>query len=372
VRQAELFRDNPRLCLAYTDLEVIDPDDAVVEPSFLGKVRAPPLAGPGTLPTFLSWGNVATGSSVMVRAALGTTLAPIPPEMPYVDWWLAARAADAGEVAFVDAPLVGYRQHGGNLTLAATGEALVRERIKGASARRCLLARCDVRAFSVEQLVESVRRVNREAIGAVEAAQSAFVPFPQPTAAARETAARVAARARRLQTRGHAREALAHWVRAWALDPFDRAVYAELTALTQAIGQGIAPSGDVLDDARGFVTLADAEEVVAGGELLATYAAAFSGADDATLVIDAEALEPEAIAERVGAAVAGAGLDAEGGPDLLAVPRQLADQRAELLARADALLTARPADGGPPAFGPAEGAALRALADETLALLQRH
>jgi hypothetical protein len=84
---------------------------------------------------------------------------------------------------------------------------------------------------------------------------------------------------------------------AWALTVDDAAAY-----------------GDVSRRAR-FATLAYADELVRDDELLAAYGRAFSGADDATLVIELGGTSVDALLR----AVAAAGMDADGSADLLAV-----------------------------------------------------
>jgi len=58
--------------------------------------------------------NFVTGCTVMVNRALLEYALPIPEEALMHDWWLALCAAAFGHIAYIDKPLVKYRQHGNN------------------------------------------------------------------------------------------------------------------------------------------------------------------------------------------------------------------------------------------------------------------
>jgi GT2 family glycosyltransferase len=95
-----------------------------------------------------------------------------------------------------------------------------------------------------------------------------------------------------------------------------------------------------LDGTRSFVVLAFADELAARPELLAAYTRAFSGADDATLLVYAPGRDPAALGALLGPAVEQAGLPSENAADILAVasPRDPAAE-ATLARGADAVLT---------------------------------
>jgi hypothetical protein len=81
---------------------------------------------------------------------------------------------------------------------------------------------------------------------------------------------------------------------------------------------------------RRLTALAFAEEIIADATLLHAWAAAFDGRDDATLVIHTLAEQAEALVR----VVTEAGLEGDGGPDLLAV-----EADAELVASVDAVFS---------------------------------
>ncbi len=68
-------------------------------------------------------GNVVTGATCLFRAALRERALPIPRGWMH-DAWLALVAAATGRLAGVDRPLIGYRQHGGQL-VGAPGAGMV-------------------------------------------------------------------------------------------------------------------------------------------------------------------------------------------------------------------------------------------------------
>lgn len=58
--------------------------------------------------------NVASGCTMLFNRSLINMACPIDPDAYMHDWWLILIASHYGQVAFIDEPLVMYRQHGGN------------------------------------------------------------------------------------------------------------------------------------------------------------------------------------------------------------------------------------------------------------------
>jgi glycosyltransferase involved in cell wall biosynthesis len=131
-----------------------------------------------------------------------------------------------------------------------------------------------------------------------------------------------------------------------------------------------APAVSALDDARAFVSLADAQELIEDPSLLSAWARAFAPADVATLAIVARDDDVAAVHGPLATAVARAGLDPDGDYDLalLSAPRGGATELA-LARQAHVLLTRR--DGhdlpgclaGHPRETGDDPAALRAIAE---------
>jgi SAM-dependent methyltransferase len=116
-------------------------------------------------------------------------------------------------------------------------------------------------------------------------------------------------------------------------------------------------------DARGFLTLCFASDVVNDPSLLRAYGERFSSGDDATLDIYTPRCDGQEAAAALGAAVARAGLDRDDSPDLLALPYPAAaPDEAALAGAIDAVLALTPPWGafsGAPWFHPGTLDALR-------------
>lgn len=100
--------------LVYSDLSVVDESLRPSAPSFLGQIRS--------RPSRISFGNqlvenAIPGCSMLLNRALMSKIrayaGPVDSVLMH-DWWIALIATAFGETAFVDAPLVQYRQHGSN------------------------------------------------------------------------------------------------------------------------------------------------------------------------------------------------------------------------------------------------------------------
>ena len=98
-----------------------------------------------------------------------------------------------------------------------------------------------------------------------------------------------------------------------------------------------------LGDARAFVTLCFAADVLADPRVLGAYARRFRAGDDATLVIYAPHTDPVAVGAALNALVAGLGLDGPDSPDMIGLPfTGRAPDEHELAAAVDAVLAPRP------------------------------
>jgi hypothetical protein len=100
-----------------------------------------------------------------------------------------------------------------------------------------------------------------------------------------------------------------------------------------------APAAVALDGARAFVTLLDAEELLAEPALASAFGRAFDADSEATLVVHAPGWPEARVAERLVPALASAGLDGPAAPDAMALTARL-DSRA-LAASVHAVLSRR-------------------------------
>lgn len=109
----ELERQYPgEPILVHADLEVVDAQLEMIAPSFM-RYQGIRHESQEALKVLLAQ-NFVTGCTVLVNRPLLELALPIPDEVMMHDWWLALCAAACGHIGFVDAPLVKYRQHGGN------------------------------------------------------------------------------------------------------------------------------------------------------------------------------------------------------------------------------------------------------------------
>jgi hypothetical protein len=129
------------------------------------------------------------------------------------------------------------------------------------------------------------------------------------------------------------------------------------------------PRASTIAGSRSFAALAFADELAAEPALLADYARTFSGDDDATLVIYA----PGGVTEALLGAVAEAGLEDEGGADLLALEGAgTALDEGKLAGGIHVVLSRRDARGAFAAVPmAAEARGVREVAERTWALLPR-
>src|SRR3954453_18763774 len=117
------------------------------------------------------------------------------------------------------------------------------------------------------------------------------------------------------------------------------------------------------DRPRSFVTVAYVPEVAAAPELLGAYASVFGPEDDATLVLYAPDGDPATVAAMLEPALAQAGIDGDGGPDMIATAVPAAEGDPALGRSAHALLARDRALGHLPRFDDTTIARLRAAAE---------
>ncbi len=97
--------------MVFSDLRVVDSELKVIDESFVGGAfnRKNDLRL-----CDLMINNHVPGCAMLINDALLQRAMPIPQGVMMHDWWLALVAATFGVIAFVDEPLVLYRQHGSN------------------------------------------------------------------------------------------------------------------------------------------------------------------------------------------------------------------------------------------------------------------
>jgi len=143
-RQAELLATDPALGLVFCDMRVVDGSERLVRPSQVGQIGAFPRRAFARL----LCQNVVTQSSLMIRRQLAK---PIPPGVPYSDWWFAICASSVSELLYIPEQLALYREHGANLTSGVSGAAGVREHRKEIDFQLWALRNVDLSALTPDE-----------------------------------------------------------------------------------------------------------------------------------------------------------------------------------------------------------------------------
>ena len=103
------YPDKP--ILIHTDLEVVDENLQTIDKSFWHFGNIDPSSNAFNK---LLMQNTITGCTVMINRKLAELALPIPNEAIMHDWWLGLVASKFGKIAYVDEPLIKYRQHDKN------------------------------------------------------------------------------------------------------------------------------------------------------------------------------------------------------------------------------------------------------------------
>jgi hypothetical protein len=354
--QAELFAARPEVGLVYTDMRVIDAGGAVLQESWLSDARPPTGRG---LARFLTE-NLVTGSSIVVRGTLRDALFPIPDEMAWADWWLAARAAQFAEIAYLPIPRTLYRFHATNMSLGAEGAAKLRELRKGLRLQRWFLRRVQAGDMPISDLERCWDAFTRLAAEALEVAGTPFVALVDVGAEDAAEAGALATEARALLAAGALPESLAIAVRAAAADPLSDDARGALNAVRATLPDGVGPHP--LHGARRLVACLDADDVVRDPAILAACAAALADLGDVTLAVDASSFDAEEAAARISLLAEELGLADDPRLDLALVTGPLDELGAARLVHGLTVrVCTRRHDDATPWFAPADVAGARAL-----------
>jgi hypothetical protein len=342
--QVERMLDEPSLGLVYCDTVVLDADGKILHESYWEWMGFPPHGGPGALGEITGyWGNVAINSTIMFRAELAQHIFPIPTRVTFQDWWITAWAAALMGIDWVPGVRTGYRCHGTNGLLGASGLNQMSGRCRTAEVRRQLLVHGIGDHLTEEELLvawQAWEHTLRDAMGRF---QTAYLPIIAPTDDEREASRRHGAQADEAIAVGDTRQALRQRIRALACDPMDivsRQWVLDLEWVLKVREKPSTPAGPD-DPLRSFVTLAYIDELVDEPELLGDYVSVVSEGDDATLAISAEGFGESLAVQAVATAANGAGVDVGRLPDVMLITAGGPSGVAELEQRANAVLSRR-------------------------------
>lgn len=131
------FDDDPRLLLLHSDARLVDAGGTPLHCSLFDALQLTPgekqAIHAGRAFEVVQRRSFVTGATAALRRELVELALPVAADWIH-DEWLAAIAAASGRLDFIDAPLIDYRQHGGNQigarkrTLAMKWRDLVRPR----------------------------------------------------------------------------------------------------------------------------------------------------------------------------------------------------------------------------------------------------
>jgi glycosyltransferase involved in cell wall biosynthesis len=332
--QGAVLAARPEVGLVYGDMRVVDAEGNVIQESWMVGEEALPE---GRCLAELLAGNTATASSVLMRAALAE---PIPAEIPYTDWWFAARAALVSELAYVEHPRTLYRFHGRNITLGVEGADRVRELRKALAFVRWFLRRLEPGVATPRGLARAWSYFDRNARELLDLLAWPLAPLVEVSAADRAECGAGLAGASALLRRGRASDAVTAFTRAAAADPTSEPARDGLmTALAATLPE--RPGQQPLLGAQGRVVLAFADELLADPGLLDAWARRMRGVPGVTLAVEAAGMDAVEATEALGA-IAG---DLPGDVDVLAVLGPLDEVgRARLAAGVHAVYSERAGD----------------------------
>jgi hypothetical protein len=330
--QLALLEARPELGLVYSDLRLIDENDATLEQSFWAARDVDPFEGKAAA-GLVTVGNCVATSTILVRASLKDAFFPLPAEIPYGDWWIGFRTATVAEIAPVREPLSGYRQHGKNLTLDVQGEALVRELRKEHLFRRIAIAGIEPGVLTVAESVRAYGALEASAHVVRSAAGTAFAHLPDPDPAAAEQELALAGASTPLA-------ALRHRLRAVALDPWSDEARAAFIANAQELAGSPHAREEVPQapvDEQEFLALGFLDELVDTPDMLTDYVHAFDGNPNARLVLLAPGQDPEELGTALEPIAQALGLDREDSAEVVVVTSEGAGE--ELAQKAAAVYT---------------------------------
>ncbi|HEV3390975.1 MAG TPA: glycosyltransferase [Solirubrobacteraceae bacterium] len=286
-RQVEMFQSDPTLGLVFSDMTVVDADEAVLMPSKLteyGEIGENRLAA-------LLFENFATTSSIMVRASLRDAYAPVPAHVHAADWWIAMQVALRARLDYVPEPLALYRMHGTNMSVGGTGAALAENR-RAIAWQLWALRNLPLDALDGEDMLHAWNGIERHARIGVEVGGSFFFDLMDRAPGDSEQADALLMEADNAAANGDSRAEARLTLKALAWDPFRLETRGRLH---ESARRAVAQEGltDPLPGARPYRMLVDARELLEDDDMMSAYAEAMGGSDSVTLVIDASELPTE-------------------------------------------------------------------------------
>lgn len=127
-------------CVIFGDARVVNQDLQEIAPSFQKQ------SGYHTQsldPAHILMENKLIGCTMLFNKATQQKIETVPPEVRMHDWWIALIGSVFGQIAYLDKPLLLYRQHGKNVVGNTSFTAYIRNRISHlGTQRKALYATC--------------------------------------------------------------------------------------------------------------------------------------------------------------------------------------------------------------------------------------
>jgi Glycosyl transferase family 2 len=339
-RQVTMLRANPDMTMVCSNMAFIDADGKRTGEQLhnhaLQVLHLQP--GVGTFPQLLQSNFGMQSSLLFKREAFQIA----PPAATYTDWWFMLCGAYAGSVGYIADDLALYRMHATNLTAAwrydKSPEITVREHTRAMGVKLGAARHFDLSKFTAADAVTAWQGAENDMWNTFQRTGTLFNELVQITDEDRSTSAEYVERAEAAADDGdHTAEAILLW-KALAWNPYALGLKKRLETAAQAAAEADSWPHP-LREAKDFVVLADAEELLADPTLLTAYADAFANVDGVTLAVDATRLSEQDASETLHDLIGSAGLEDRDDVDLLGIVGALdPPQRHRMLRAAGARL----------------------------------
>lgn len=241
--QVAALESAPSVGLVHGDMEIVDTDGRVLDPSFFGQQRLAVPEGDVFGPVIR--GNFVSGGASLFRASFLDRLWPIPPEAAWPDWWIATRIGEVAQIRTSPGVFNRYRQHGANMGLNASPEQFARRKVEEIRFRRWILRELAGSRASAADLLAcySALELHAAQIGAIESRP--MTSAIDVTDTERTAAGERYSRGLELLRAGDGTGAARTFLQALGHDPWHGAARAEAHFVVSQLGQSAEARGPI-------------------------------------------------------------------------------------------------------------------------------
>jgi len=219
--QVDRLEARPGAGLVYSDMQEIDEAGALEPRTYFERLGIRP--GRGRMYGELLRKNYIGPATLLVRASLRHTFAPIAPEAPWPDWYIALQVAAVADLEVSDRPVCQYRHHGSNMVRGVRGERWASFMVDNLHFRRWLLRRGHPAWVAAADVLAAHAELERSLAFLIQERDLDVREVIAVEAADAEAAGSLLAEYEGHLRRGATSEAFATAARALACDPFNRA-----------------------------------------------------------------------------------------------------------------------------------------------------